>query len=216
MVTIDSYSEANQSNLTSIHGVHPSVADSWLCSSVGQSFTGLANYNVTSCKFFLWKTGLPVGNLKAVLSAHGGTYGTNSVPSGGALATSAAVAMASLTVTPTLYTFTFPAPYYKVSATQYTIEVRANDATTLDNTTPNRIEVGDDTSAPSHGGNYFFWYNGAWITNNTRDLIFYVLGSLSGIKGGSMMNKMISVCHNMKRPLDHSLINRKLVGRVVI
>lgn len=184
MVTIDSYSEANYGVAFSLTAVHPSGAAR---SSVGQSFTGLANYLLKTCRFYLSKVGVPVGNLVAVLSTHSGTYGTDSVPTGAALATSNPIAIAGLGAI-ALVTFTFPTPY-KLAAVKYCLDVRVNDAVTINGVT-DYVPVGQDSSAPSHGGNYFMYQSGAWSGDNTRDTCFYGDGTLSQIKGSNVASRI--------------------------
>lgn len=186
MATIDSYSETNQSAAVYLQTVHPS-ADSKR-SAAGQSFTGLAGYKLTSCKFYLKKEGSPVGNLVAVVYAHSGTFGTSSVPTGSALATSDAVAMASLPTDYALVTFTFSTPL-TLSASYYCLVLQANDATTLDAT--NQVLVGADNTSPTHSGNAMTYHDSAWDALNTADICFYALGLLTSPKGG--VSKLMGV-----------------------
>ena len=55
--------------------------------AVGQSFTG-NGLILNSAEFYLKKKGSPTGNAVVKIYAHSGTYGTSSVPTGSALATS--------------------------------------------------------------------------------------------------------------------------------
>jgi len=206
MVTIDSYSEANRDDVAYITGVHPAGGAR---SAIGQSFTGLTNYNVIEAKFYLMKTGVPVGNLQAVLYAHSGVFGASSVPTGAALASSASVAMAGLGGAYALVSFAFPAPYYKLAALKYCIELQAKDAVTL-NAATDYIHVGEDTSAPGHGGNQSTYFGG-WLFSAAADVCFYVNGTLASIKGnvvGKAMASIIASCKPRKLPVPRFHIRR--------
>ena len=55
----------------------------------GQSFTTTGSVlKLSSCKFYLVKVGSQTGAMYAKVYAHSGTYGTSSIPTGSALATS--------------------------------------------------------------------------------------------------------------------------------
>jgi hypothetical protein len=173
-VIMDSYSESNQDDYDSIRVVHPSAIG--YNSARFQSFTPSVTKKLTSCKFSLMKVGSPVGNLKADLYAHSGTYGSTSVPTGNALATSSnSVAMASLSASAyALFTFTFDGTYTLTYGTNYCIVVYAADATTLDTTT-NYILCGEDASSPGHGGNEGGYGSSTWYYSSPSvDMCFYV------------------------------------------
>lgn len=136
---------------------------------VGQSFPG--NGGVLSyASFELSKLGTPTGDVTAVLYAHSGTYGTSSVPTGAALATSAAIDASTLTATPTDYLFDFSEqPYTLASGTNYVIALLHASGDATDNVRPRR----DDTTT-SHGGNYSEYNGTTWSVDATRDLVFAV------------------------------------------
>lgn len=99
IVTVDSYSEANRDSEWSIFGA--------ASSAVSQSFTA-TGVTLDSAKFYLRKSvGSPTGNATAILYAHSGTFGTNSVPTGSALATSDPFDVSTLTSSFQLATFNF-------------------------------------------------------------------------------------------------------------
>lgn len=168
--TIDSYSETNQDNYSDIVNVHP--VEGYGDSAIGQCFTGLAGYQITSCQFYLKKGGSPVGNLVACIYAITGTFGYDAKPTGSALATSETYAMASLTTSYQLITFTFATPL-AISAQYYCVDVEAVSATTLDDS--NYVRVGSDASG-AHSGNYFEFYAGGWHAVSAYDTCFYVFG----------------------------------------
>jgi hypothetical protein len=138
---------------------------------------------LTSCKFYLRKQGLPVGNMRGRLYKHSGVYGVSSVPDEATVYDeSANVAMASLGAY-ALITFTFSGGYLMVSGTHYCIAVINHDATTLD--TSNTPYFGFD-SAGTHGGNcsLFFKPDGAaaWQSYAGFDALFYVYGGIPSVK----------------------------------
>ena len=167
---IASYPTANQDDEKLMDDIHPSATGT---SAVGQSFQNRAvDTNITSVKFYLRDTGGTAdGNLIAALYAHSGTYGTNSKPTGVALATSDPIAANGLGVGFALYEFTFPAGqrYGMTANSYYTIFVYRTGTT-------GTVRVGTDSSGPSHGGNYFYYNSGAWVSNSGVDTIFYLYG----------------------------------------
>lgn len=171
MVTIDGYSVANRDASTRIRGVHPSPNGD--PSAMGQCFTALVGYMATSCRFYMMKTGSPIGNLIGRLYAMAGVFGTNGEPTGAALASSPTYPMASLTGSYQGITFTFVTPF-KLTAAHYCVDVEALNATTLD--ADNYVRVGFDNSAPTHPGNHFLYENAAWKPEATADACFYVYG----------------------------------------
>ena len=179
MVTIDSYSETNQSAQWNIRGIHPSAGN---ISAAGQSFTvSGASYYLTEAVFYLKKAAVPDATAVAVLYAHSGTYGTNSVPTGAALATSNGYAVSGLTGAYQLITFTFPEPYYLMTAGQYCIDIEISAAVLIDNT--NYVIFGADSTGPTHGGNCFRYTSGAWASN-AYDGCFYVNGNILETESG--------------------------------
>ena len=174
--TIDSYAETEYDSDTSLAIVHPSDSAAYSCT--GQSFTMIGtNRYLSSVKFYLSKTGSPTGVLRAILYAHTGTYGTSSVPTGTALATSDDFDTSTLTTSPTLITFTFPESqrYLMIANAYYCIMIQVTSGTVNNG---NNINVGRDHDSPSHSGNGSSYTNGAWVTT-TYDRIFYVYGSTS-------------------------------------
>jgi len=158
---IDSYSETNQSGTGTLYSDEPR----W-----GQSFTGLSK-KLSTCKFYLKKTGSPTGNLTAAIYAHTGTYGTSSLPTGTVLGTSDVIDVSTLTTSLALITFTFTgANQYAMGANYYCIEANysGGDAS-------NRVDPGYDNTSPTHGGNCYR-YTGGLEVLNTIDLCFYVYG----------------------------------------
>ena len=94
---VDSYSETNKSQ---VNGFGSPTFQGY-----GQSFTGDGG-TLNSSKFYLEKRELPTGNIVSKVYAHSGTFGTSSVPTGSALATSDNVDVSTLGLL-ALVTFTF-------------------------------------------------------------------------------------------------------------
>lgn len=173
MVLIDSYSETNEDSALNLLNLHPSTDN---ISAGGQSFTNLADtYKITSAKFYLLKIGLPIGNAHAVLYAHSGTYGVNSLPTGAPLATSddfdVSTLLAGYAVVELFFT---GAEQYEMQAdTKYCIVFENPEAGTID--AGNYVRMGRDSIGPTHGGNIIWHFSGAW-GSGSDDMCFYVYG----------------------------------------
>jgi hypothetical protein len=163
-----------QDSAYSIEDEHPSDAAGEY-SAAGQSFTSTGTVKLTSMKLYLKKTGAPTGTATVQLFAHSGTYGTSSVPTGAALATSDAFTVSTLTTDYALVTFTFTGAnqYNLVQGTNYCIAL-VGDGCAVD--TSNDVQVGTDGSSPTATGNAFYYDNGAWAAAAGVDAIFYVYG----------------------------------------
>jgi len=161
----DTYSESNYP------GSHTGAA--WLnatyATEAGVSFTS-GGGELDSVKFYLAKGNSPTGTLSVNIYAHTGTYGTSSVPTGSALATSGTMNAADLTTTATLYTFNFTGTNrIMLSAGYYVIALVYSGSSTDTNV----VYLEQDNSSPSHDGNSCDNYEG-WTAYNTTDAIFYV------------------------------------------
>jgi hypothetical protein len=172
---IDSYSESNKNTQAQLQVTHPSAISTH--SAQGQSFnqTLSTNHKITSCKFYLERVGSP-GYMVAALYAHSGTYGSSSVPTGSALATSDPVDGTSVSNSAyELITFSFNSSqqYTMVANTYYCIAVQAYNGT-WDNS-GNYMNVGAKSSG-THPGNYFSYYSSAWSYVASYETCFYVYG----------------------------------------
>lgn len=165
---IDSYSEANQDGWAPLKTVHPSTDGN--LSASGQTFNVTSKVAITSCKFFLAKSGSPVGNLRAAIYAMTGTYGTDAVPTGSSLADSDDVDMTGLLG---LQTFTFSTPAI-LDPGHYCVFSYVHDATTLNAT--NYVANGMHVNGDEHSGNEFYFQNSAWAGISDVDVCFYVYG----------------------------------------
>ena len=164
IVTVDSYSESNYSTDETLSSIFHQ--------SAGQSYTA-TGVTLDSVKFYLRKSSSPTGNATAILYAHSGTYGTNSLPTGSALATSDNFDVSTLTTSYQLITFNFTGAnrYSLVDGTKYVIQLSYSGGDAV-----NIIQLGLDEFAPvSHSGNRSFLF-GSWFSSSAGDDIFYVYG----------------------------------------
>jgi len=149
LVLIDSY-EGDNSQESSL-----SSADN---DGVGQSFTGDGN-TIDKVQFSVRRFGSPTGNITAKVYAHSGTFGTSSVPTGSALATSDAIDVSTIQdgALPSFLMFSFSSPLTTSNGTKYvvTIEYSGGDA-------DNRINVSTDSTSPTHNGNASILNGGSW------------------------------------------------------
>lgn len=166
--TADSYSETNQDTTTSLQDTVGANI-----SGAGQSFTGNGG-TLSSCRFYLKKTGSPTGTAVAKVYAHSGTFGTSSIPTGTALATSQTLTVSSLTTSYALTEFKFKGSnnITLTNATKYIVTIEYSSGSS-----GNTVDVGKDTSSPSHGGNGSTFASSAWTASSTTDYCFYLYTS---------------------------------------
>lgn len=135
----------------------------------GQSFLGNGR-KIASVQFQLSKTGSPTGNATVSVYAHSGTFGTSSVGTGSALATSSTLDVSTLDGTYTLTEFTFSGDNAILleAGTPYVVvlEYSGGDIS-------NNVNLGVDTSSPTHEGNATN-YVASWSAAATIDSCFYV------------------------------------------
>ena len=164
---IDSYSESNQNDVSNFTGGH--IGD-------GQSITG-NGAAVGSAVFYLKKSGSPTGTATANIYAHSGTFGTSSVPTGAALATSDTFDVSTLTTSFQLITFNFSGVNQIILTygTHYVISIE--DPTSA---SPDFITAGRSTNL-GHAGNRSNDTSGSWSANTTTDLCFYVYDNAKGL-----------------------------------
>jgi len=168
----DSYSESNQNTNYALYtGTRLGTA---------QSFSAVGGGTLGSAKFYIYKHGSPTGTVVAKLYAHSGTYGTDSIPTGTALATSDPILVSSLAVdADTLYNFHFTG-VNQITLTE-TYYVIAIEFTSTSSDVNNYVGVGADNSSPSHGGNISNSVDGStWTATAGVDAIFYVYTRVEG------------------------------------
>lgn len=149
-------------------------------SGIGQSFTASFSGNLTSVDFCGAKFGSPTGNVTAELYTHSGTYGTSSVGTGAALATSDTIDVSTLSTSASTITFTFSGgnQYALVSGTRYVIAFRYTGGAL-----GTSVKIQFDSSSPGHGGNGSQYF-GSWAAQSGWDVIFSVSALAGGGGGG--------------------------------
>jgi hypothetical protein len=161
-ILVDSYTAGTPSDHTTYTGGYIYI---------GQSFTCTDAVILDSCKFALKKyKGSPTGSAYAQVYAHSGTYGTSSVPTGEALATSDAFDIASLTTSYQYIKFIFSGANKIIlnGSTYYCIVFYNNNGNTA-----NYVSV--ERASEGHSGNGFRSTDGiTW--GGTNDFHFYVYG----------------------------------------
>lgn len=166
---IDSYSESNRS-------VDMSIGQTTGDHGLGQSFTG--NGGIATAALFYMKNMAgsgATGNATAKIYAHSGTFGTSSVPTGSALATSDNLDVTTIPEGLSLVTFTFSGAnqIVLVNTTKYVVTVEYNSGG------GSTIQVGGDNTSSSHSGNLIFQNSSdVWAAFSTWDLCFYVRSAI--------------------------------------
>jgi len=161
---IDSYDFSNNDSSYS-------VDDSVFRQAVGQSFTGNGK-QLKRIVVLLSKFGSPTGNAVIKIYAHSGTYGTSSIPTGAALATSDNFDVSTLTGSAAQTTFTFSGGN-QITLTNGTYYIFAIEYTNGDGS--NLIDIYSDSTSPGHSGNTLYFDTVDWIAESGDDLVFEVL-----------------------------------------
>lgn len=124
--------------------------------------------------------GSPTGNVTCSIHAHSGTYGTSSVPTGAALATSANLAVGDLTTSYQEVEFSFTTPYEMAASTNYTIAINYSGGDGS-----NYVQVEGLASSGTATGNRAQLVSSTWTATAGDDLWFSALASpkLYGLPG---------------------------------
>ncbi len=136
---------------------------------IGQSFAGVAG-TLASVRVKLSKLGAPTGNITCFLYAHSGSFGSSSIPTGAALATSEVIDVATILVgRDEVYTFTFQDEFLLVGGTNYvfTIEHTGGDGS-------NHLIVRYDASSPVPSGNKSTLASSVWSAQAGHDMVFEI------------------------------------------
>ena len=159
--TVVTSNTTNDSTQQLYSGAVVGVAQSWQSGSAA---------DLTNVTLYLRKTGSPTGNAYVKLYAHSGTYGTSSIPTGTALATSKAINVADLTTGYVATKIEFDdSEFYTLGAsTYYTIAIEYSGGDSS-----NRLEVAYN-STTVHGGNKATLTGAVWTAQSGHDLYFYV------------------------------------------
>lgn len=158
---VDSYSESNVNDFASCYSVQPGI---------GQSFTGNGDV-LDSAMFYVARLNSISGNVVMKIYAHSGTFGTSSVPTGSALATSGTIDASTFSLSYELKVFTF------TGANKITLVNGTKYVVTLEFSGGLRLEVG--TRFPGGVAGNLSTFNGSsWSTNSGVDVAFYVYGDI--------------------------------------
>ncbi len=158
---IDNYDFSNANTVSSLSSDN--------VDGIGQSFTGNGE-DIKLSVFEVTRQGSPTGNAVSKIYAHSGSFGTSSVPTGAALATSDNVDVATLSTDATETLFIFSTPFTTVNATNYVVSVEYSGGNST-----NRIRVGIDTTSPTHNGNFSsITLPAGWVEISTFDVVFLV------------------------------------------
>lgn len=157
-----------------IQALHPS--GSGYDSGQGQSFTTPAQvYILDTVKFRLENdAALLTGTVVAQVYAHGGVYGTSSIPTGSALAESDSVDVTTIPSGVTWITFTFSG-VNRICLSANSKHVVVIISKTGNWSSSNSLKVHINT-AGGHSGNRSYYDSGSWKAVSSQDVGFYVYG----------------------------------------
>jgi hypothetical protein len=163
LLSIDEYHSNNRDSTQNLNG------DSGQKSGIGQSFTGNGEV-LKRAIFFVKRIGSPTGNVVAKVYAHSGTFGTNGVPTGSALATSTTRDITTLGTSYAYRAFIFDGTFTPVDGTKYFIVLEFSGGSAGVG-----LDVGYDDSSPTHAGNgaTFDVTAGTW-SSISGDVTFYL------------------------------------------
>lgn len=142
---------------------------------IGQSQSFANGVNAQFCtraRFSLRKVGSPTGAITCKLYAHSGTFGSSSIPTGAALATSVTLEAALLTTSYLEYEFAFLTQALMAASTNYTITV---EHAVIDGA--NYIEVEGLATSGTHAGNRAQLVTATWTATAGDDLKVEVYAS---------------------------------------
>jgi hypothetical protein len=138
----------------------------------GQTWTADFGALLGKVGFYIGKVGTPTAeNIVVEIYEITGTYGTNSKPTGSAIATSDRIATVDIPAGPGYVDFTFSGAnrISLIAGHQYAAMLRE-----LSGAVSNCITIYYDSSSPTHDGNYFTWNGSTYTTDSTLDFNFRV------------------------------------------
>lgn len=166
--------------------------------AIAQSFIGVAGVLDTAYMRFSASVFSASGNVVLKIYAHSGTFGTSSVPTGSALATSDAINANTFPSGANDIEFTFS------GAEKITLSSGAEYVLVAEYSGANILINQNDNSSPTHGGNAAS-FNGSWSADSGRDLIFGVSVDnntlLDKVSGGSATTDTITSTQNWTVPV---------------
>ncbi len=168
---IDSYPQSNANNGYQMSGT-------FAYDGLSQSFTNVTANTLTEVVLYMYRfTGNPTGDVTVKIYAHSGTFGTSSVATGAALATSDPVPaqdLSSGSAAAVNFIFTGANQISLAASTNYVLAVEYTGGSST-----NTIVATVDTTSPTHGGNHAqrAFGSGVWTAISGTDMIFYIAGS---------------------------------------
>jgi len=146
-----------------------------LTTAIAQSFTGNGEY-LLRAEWFIHKEGSPTGSVVSKIYAHTGTFGTSSVPTGVALATSDPVLVSAIPIggATDWIAFNFPAPITLANGTRYCASIEYTG------TASDKIEVWK-SGGNAHAGNMSDNFGGSFTPDSSDDVLFRVLTSTTAV-----------------------------------
>ena len=163
---IDSYSETNATTLQVINNIA-----SFYYIAKGQSFTG-SPCILDKVVFYTSKVGSPTGNCYAKIYTHTGTYGSSSLGTGSALATSDAIDVSTISTSNSLVTWNFSGGERIELESKYYVVVVYYD----NGDASNYIQINSDNTSSTHSGNFVSYKRIDGWSNGSVDSCFYVYG----------------------------------------
>jgi len=177
---------------------------------IGQTFYNKQKSVLDSVILWLDKTGAPEGNINVKVYATTGTYGTDGLPTGDALATSDnfdVTGIAGGGAATNTITFSGDNRITLEANTHYVFVFSALNTWTV----LKCVEVATDSTTLAHQGNSVFQESdgGDWVADDTFDLIFYVMvDSIEeprpSVYSGSSLSSGKTIKRKLTRPLDIS------------
>lgn len=180
MVQQDSYNIG-----VSLDRNHPS-SDDYL-SGIGNSFQVPSDqdYNITKITLYLGKYGSPTGNASVKIYAHTGVYGSSSLPTGSAFATSDPFDVSTITSGYNQYNVTFNASQqYQMTHDGYYVWAWENPSSGIDS--DNYVKVCRQSSTDPYSGSSCRYRNSAWEVigaNPGRDVAFRIYAEEQPVYG---------------------------------
>ncbi len=159
-------------------GSQPVFAD---LPGTSQSITGNGN-KIYAIVYKLRAGGTITGNAVAKIYTHSGTFGTSSVPTGEALATSDVLDVSTLTSNGEQIYMEFSTPFTTTDGVKYVITFEYSGGSIT-----NWVLVNKDTTSPTHNGNIATFDGETWTAENTEDLGFTVVTNTRAAKGNSIL-----------------------------
>ncbi len=153
----------------------------------GQSFTGNGGSLRYAYFYVSASSAVPTGTVVAKIYAHTGTFGTSSVGTGAALATSDTISIDSIGTNAVEFKFAFSG-VEQITLTNGTNYVVVVDTTGVTMGGGN-IRLNQDITSPTHAGNRVNLLSSAWSATSTSDIGFAILtagGSVVGYNSASL------------------------------